>query len=473
MNQTPIRFILNDTDIQTHLPPGATVLDFVREHRRLTGTKIGCREGDCGACTVLVGEWREDQMNYRTMTSCLMPLGNASGKHIVTIEGLNLKGLTPVQQAIVDEGATQCGFCTVGFVVSLTSACLALNGEGGTVLSAMDGNICRCTGYKSLERAAFKIESALSQRDTKNPISWLVDHGFLPAYFRQIAQRITALTAAITRETAPPEPGGQRLAGGTDLLVQKPEEIAKAPVQLVADLQELRGIGTEDGFCRIGAAATAEDLKQSPIMRSMFPGMDGFMKLVSSTPIRNMGTVAGNFVNASPIGDLTIFFLALDTELTLQGTQGTRTLPLKSFYKGYKSLAKSDDEQVTSLRFKLPEKGSFFNFEKVSKRTHLDIASVNSAASLNVMDGTIKSAAISAGGVAPIPLFLQKTSDFLIGKTPDEQTFTRAAAIALNEIKPIGDARGSVAYKRLLCRQLIYAHFMAFFPDRLSLEALV
>src|SRR3982751_6741136 len=161
-----IEFILNSEDIRTDQPTGSTVLDFVRYHKNLKGTKIGCREGDCGACTILVGELDGSKVSYRSMTSCLMPLANAAGKHIVTVEGINPAdgSLTPVQQAMVDESGTQCGFCTVGFVMSLTGYCLETvssqhlsNGPAELAISAIDGNICRCTGYKSIERAAAAV----------------------------------------------------------------------------------------------------------------------------------------------------------------------------------------------------------------------------------------------------------------------------------------------------------------------------
>src|SRR5688500_2044917 len=165
-----IEFILNNQDISTDLPSGSTVLDFVRYHKNLKGTKIGCREGDCGACTVLVGELNDEAVSYRTMTSCLMPLANGAGKHIVTVEGINPAdgSLTPVQQALLDENGTQCGFCTVGFVMSLTGFCI--DGTAKTpemAISSVDGNICRCTGYKSIVRAAESICGQLAAGSSK------------------------------------------------------------------------------------------------------------------------------------------------------------------------------------------------------------------------------------------------------------------------------------------------------------------
>ena len=178
-----MKFILNNDDIATVLPAGTTVLDFVRYHKNLKGTKIGCREGDCGACTILVGELKDSRVSYRTMTSCLMPLANAEGKHIVTIEGINPSdgSLTPVQQAMIDESGTQCGFCTVGFVMSLTGFCIDETPKTCEMaISSVDGNICRCTGYKSIQRAA----DLLSRRSADG------EEQFVPEYFRSIYERL-------------------------------------------------------------------------------------------------------------------------------------------------------------------------------------------------------------------------------------------------------------------------------------------
>src|SRR5688572_18986676 len=180
-----IKFILNNEDISTDLRAGTTVLDFVRYHKNLKGTKIGCREGDCGACTVLVGESTDGKIRYRTMTSCLMPLANAAGKHIVTIEGINPEdgSLTPVQQAMVDESGTQCGFCTVGFVMSLTGFCIDESDKTEEMaVSSVDGNICRCTGYKSIERAAALLSKGGGQ-------------SVVPEYFKSIANRLRTISA--------------------------------------------------------------------------------------------------------------------------------------------------------------------------------------------------------------------------------------------------------------------------------------
>ncbi|CAM2068537.1 FAD binding domain-containing protein [Sulfidibacter corallicola] len=466
----PIRFILNDRDIETRLPAGMVMLDFIRKQRRLTGTKIGCREGDCGACTVLVGEWNDGAMVYRSMTSCLMPLGNAHGRHIVTIEGLNTDDLTPYQAAMVAEAGTQCGFCTVGFIVSFAGFCLGdAEPNRKNAIAAVDGNICRCTGYKSIERAAESISTQLTNRPEQNRLAWLVENGYLPTYFATLPQRLSALVAELAQPKQ--EATHQVVAGGTDLFVQRPEEMAETPLRLVFDHPEFNGITVQRNRCIIGASATAEDLRQSELMNRMFPHMQGYMKLVSSTPIRNMGTVGGNLVNASPIGDLTVFLLANDAHVTLENGDQLRVVPLRNFYKGYKTLDLQSGEHLRSISFAIPEKGTLFNFEKVSKRTHLDIASVNSAMRLDMNGETIREAHLSAGGVAPIPFFLAKTREVLVGQPITPELVHAAATTAAAEVSPISDARGTADYKRLLLRQLIYAHFSVVAPEQVELEA--
>lgn len=457
-----IRFILNDQEVTTDLPPGTVLLDYIRYHNHLHGTKIGCREGDCGACTVLIGELRNGQLVYQSMTSCLVPLGNAQAKHVVTIEGINMETLNPVQQAMADEGATQCGFCTPGFVMSFAGFCLSeKDASTQNAIAAIDGNICRCTGYKSIERAAAKVASIMQQRNGESVTEFVSKHKILPAYFSSIKTKLETLRRS--QSNGLPSPGSQvptLLGGGTDLYVQKHDEMTHAAIGFLFDKPSLNGIQREGNRCLIGPSATVSDLKNSSIIQEAFPQFDRYAKLVSSTPIRNMATIAGNFVNASPIGDFTIFFLALDAQLVLQKDDQQRILPLRKFYKGYKKLDKQPDEYIAQIQIELPNKNSFFNFEKVSKRTHLDIASVNSAMHLAMDENTITSAGLSAGGVGPVPLFMEKTSAFLIGKTVSEQLINDTVELAHTEIAPISDARGSADYKKFLLGQLIRAHFI-------------
>lgn len=461
-----IKFILNNQTIATDLPRGTTVLDFVRYHKNLKGTKIGCREGDCGACTILVGEFDDDAVKYRTQTSCLMPLANAQGKHVVTVEGINRPGgeLTEVQQALVESGGTQCGFCTVGFIMSLTGFCVDETEKSRqSAISAIDGNICRCTGYKSIERAAENLAKTLNERNSKSFFDFAIEKTIVPEYFSGIKERIKNLKSEISNPKSQiPDP--KFVGGGTDLYVQRPEEMVYAESENLFDNADLRKIEKKREFIEIGASVTVTDLLVSPVMQNLFPNLYRHLKLVSSTPIRNMATLAGNFVNASPIGDMTIWFLALDAMIVFNTR---REIPLREFYLGYKTLARSEDEFITEIRFRTDI--SHFNFEKVSKRTYLDIASVNTAISLKASNNLITEAHVSAGGVAPIPLYLTKTSDFLRGKEINEATISEANEILQTEISPISDVRGSADYKRLLLRQLFTTHFVELFKVELTL----
>jgi xanthine dehydrogenase small subunit len=465
-----IHFILNEKTIATDLPAGMVLLDFIRYHEHLTGTKIGCREGDCGACTILVGEIKDNRLQYSSATCCLMPLGNAQGKHIVTIEGINTASLNPIQEAMADEGATQCGFCTPGFVVSLAGFCLD-DKKKASVLSAIDGNICRCTGYKSIERAAQRVAGLMEEKKDQDPVSFVVEKNILPSYLTTIKERLTSLRAKTNGSLTVTNPM-RFVGGGTDLYVQRHDEMKEADLGFLFDEEALNGIVQKEKRCYIGPSATVTDIVQSLIFRENFPRLDAHMKLVSSTPIRNMATLAGNFVNASPIGDLTIFFLALDAQLVLRDGSKKRELPLRKMYRGYKQLDKTETEIIDQVWFSLPGAKTRFNFEKVSKRTHLDIASVNSAICIRVENGIILDAGVSAGGVGPIPMFLEKTGNFLRGKKLTEQLIEEAISYMQEEISPISDARGSAAYKRLLLGQLFKAHFLQLFPDLITEQVL-
>ena len=253
-------------------------------------------------------------------------------------------------------------------------------------VSAIDGNICRCTGYKSIERAALSICEAAKQAEPPalaGGVNSGVDKSIVPSYFTQIADRLSGLSKnkvdvglssghPLTRAVLP-------VGGGTDVYVQKPDAMAEAQAGHLFYDEELRGIRDTGEFIEIGASATVTDLLESPVMQSIFPDLYKHLKLVSSTPIRNMATLAGNFVNASPIGDMTVWFLALNADIVLNSG---REMLLKKLYLDYKKLAKNDDEFIKTIRFRKPLGDFYFNFEKVCKRIYLDIATVNTAISL-------------------------------------------------------------------------------------------
>ncbi|MFP5040191.1 molybdopterin cofactor-binding domain-containing protein [Parasediminibacterium sp. JCM 36343] len=456
-----VQFILNNQLVTANQADGSTVLDYVRYFKQLKGTKIGCREGDCGACTILVGDFENGNLVYRSMTSCLMPLSNAGGKHIVSVEGINMATLSPVQEAMAATNGTQCGFCTIGFVMSLTGFVLGKETkEYDQAIASIDGNICRCTGYKSIERAAAMLTEKVADKPNEKTVEWLVANGFIPDYFLDIKERLTTLKEKLAA-TASANPSGEMVVGGgTDLIVQRHTAVKKATIVNVFDNATLKNISFENGQCHVGASVTVTSFAESDIIKGFFPDIAKHTKLISSTPIRNMATLAGNLVNASPIGDMSVYLLALDSSIVLEKDGNTRTISLKDFYKGYKQLDKLPGEKITNIIFTPPSKNSVFNFEKVCKRTHLDIASVNSVCLFEKdSEGIITNIHISAGGVAPYPKYLTKTVQFLKGNKLTADTISEAIDIMNAEIAPISDARGTEQYKRLLLEQLFQAHF--------------
>jgi xanthine dehydrogenase small subunit len=453
-----LRFALNEGLVEVEANPGLPALDYLRDEARLTGVKHACREGDCGSCVVLLGPFHDGAVSYRAVTSCLLPLGALDRHHIVTVEGLNSHDLNPFQSALDVEGASQCGFCTPGFLVSLVGHLLNCpNWEVAPAFNSLAGNICRCTGYGSIQRATAKILDVLRDRvDVDEPrFAALVREGFLPADLRE------ARAHTLDLEPATDDHGDDRpVAGGTDLYVQRPDDFARLDISLVRTPR--RGIRCESDEIVLAGNATAEDMKQSPELARELGDMIRPMDLMGSLPIRERATIAGNIVNASPIGDMTAMLMALNAELELASDGASRRLPLRSFYLGYKTLDLLPGELVESIRIQC-RAGLMFNFEKVSKRTYLDIASVNSAVALRLENGVIIEAGLSAGGVAPVPLALVNTETLLIGRKPNAETAWVAARCAAAEATPINDVRGSADYKRLLLRQLVLAHFQVLF----------
>jgi xanthine dehydrogenase small subunit len=466
-----ISFILNNKLVNTDKSPGGSLLDFIRYEMDLPGTKCGCREGDCGACSVLEGEYINGRVNYKSIVTCLTPLANIHGKHIVTIEGLNMKQLSPVQKAVADNSATQCGFCTPGIVVSLTSFCLSSEKpDFRGALAAVSGNICRCTGYKSIEKASAEITDLVRDKTINNPVEWLVTNKFLPDYFLTIPGRLSLITPMVNGSESD---DSILLGGGTDLMVKRAAELLEKEIIPLSYNSTTKGIFSSNGKCIIGASSSLSEIGKSELLNRYIPGLSAFLNLIASEQIRNTGTLAGNIVNASPAADPVVIFLALRSTLSIAGKDGkVRSVLLKDFYKGYKKTDLGTDETIINISFRKPEQPELFNFEKVSRRTNLDIASVNSAISITIDGELIKECSISAGGVSPVPLFPEKTSSFLEGKPVTSENILAAASILQEEISPISDIRGSEAYKRLLMRQLFFAHFIKLFPGTIDISGI-
>ena len=473
-----IKFILNNSLVETQCSPGTVLLDLIREDFRLTGTKEGCREGECGACTILLGALAEDgNMKYKACASCLLPIGEVKNKHVVTVEGLNMEdGLNAVQQAIFDNSASQCGFCTPGIVLSLTGFLLTSKDFNyNDAVTALDGNICRCTGYVAIRNAAKQLSNKFSKKGFSAGlrIIQLVETSVLPKYFLDINRRLTELQDEILIKPEKDDP--VYVGGGTDLFVQKSDVLEDSELEFISEHSSLSKIEIKDGVISIGGGVTTEDLRNSDIINKYFPQLKNDLLLISSTIMRNRATIAGNIVNASPIGDIAIIMLALNASLIIRNikTSKRRKLAVNKFFNAYKIIDLKKNEIIESFTLSIPSGKSCFNFEKVSNRKHLDIASCNSAVSFELDNKVIKNIQISAGGVAPVPMILDKTCQYLEGKEVSSNILEEAGKILLDEISPIDDIRGSAKYKKLLMKQLFLAHFLKLTPKLIEAEEVV
>ena len=459
-------FLLNQQHISHDISEGIVLLDFLRRKQKLTGTREACREGDCGACLLLSGQSINGSMYYQPVNSCLLPLGLVHGRHIVSIEGINSQQLNPVQQILVDESAIQCGFCTSGLLMAITAYLLnASESSYPLALDAVSGNLCRCTGYAGIKRALNQVCQSfdLNQSKATERITDLISWDVLPAYFANIPQRL----AALPKQTYSTGHTAIKVAGGTDFFVQQAEQLAG---QSVSFINQSESIIIEQQQCIISATTRIETLRQSQCMQVLYPQIVDDFKLICSASIRQQATIGGNLANASPIGDLSVFFLALDADLTLVSPVQKRTLALRKFFKSYKQVNLQADELISDIRFQCSETPLRISFEKVSKRTHLDIASVNSAMSLVLLANQCRHIHIAVGGVAATPLYLHKTCAFLRNKEITVPLLQQALHIAQTEISPLSDIRGSVEYKRLLVRQLLIVHWLKLLPEHLSWE---
>jgi xanthine dehydrogenase small subunit len=465
-----IRFRLNEVLHEVAVREESLALDWIRNEAGLKGTKEGCREGDCGACLVLLGGRGPDgSVEWRSVTSCTLAMGELDGKHVITIEGVASAGLTPVMDAMLDEGASQCGFCSPGFVLALTGFLVSgVRVDPVQAMVAVEGNLCRCTGYGSIRRAASKLATSFTELPAApaDRIAVLAGRGVLPPSLARLMLE-------------PPEPFGATvsgtgpvLGGGTDYFVRNPDpEPGLAPTFVYgsADARIIRTV-TRSGrpWVEMGPATNATDFFTSAVVRAAAPGIERFEADIASPPIRNRATLAGNIANASPIADMTAMLIALRAELTLSCADGERVVILENFFLGYKKTDLSPGEVISGIAF--PADWSRFSFEKAAKRDRLDIATVNCAVAVRQStDGAIEEASYSAGGVAATPLRLTDVERAMTGQRPSAELARAAGALAAEAGSPMSDVRGSSTYRKRLLERLAWAAFIRLWPE-LGLE---
>ncbi len=453
-------FICNQTEQSTDLPAGYPLAVFLQQRLQLKGTRMACGEGDCGACQVLLGRLTEQGMHYQTVNACIVPLAAVEGCHVVTIEGLNQEDLSPVQRLLVESNAVQCGFCSPGLVIAMTGYLLnhTVFNES-EAMQAVAGNLCRCTGYGGIRRAIRALPSIMADESDEPCLQYRV-----PDYFSSIAERLQKIPksnhCAIEYQT-------QIIGGATDLMVRK---AVTDNAGILPSCTDRNAVIYQPPKWFILASTTLEQFRNSRLTE-FIPDLHADMEQICSLPVRHRATIGGNIVNASPIADLAVWLLALNAQLTLTDGGVERQVGLKDFYTAYKTTVLKPHERLVSVTFDWHENQQY-SFEKVSKRKHLDIASVNSAFSVRVNHGHIETIGWSAGGVAPYPLYLETACAFMTGKPLTTQTLSEGIHLGLQAIAPIFDIRGSADYKRRLFKQLFYAHWLKLYPDLVTREVM-
>ena len=482
-----IRFVLDGT-VRTvrGFDPNTTVLNYLREDLRRTGTKEGCAEGDCGACTVVVAERDGDGLRYRAINSCIQFLATLDGKALFTVE--SLKGadgsLHPVQQAMVDCHGSQCGFCTPGFVMSLFAL---YKSEPPAALQRIDdvlaGNLCRCTGYRPIVDAArrmYDLGAAIPAEARDRMTAAFSDTA---AHDGPAAAQLKAIERQTTLDlTGPAVQGGDRrffapvrldelatlvvehpdaviLAGGTDvgLWVTKDHRDLDTVIY-VGDVADLKAIDVTATHIEIGAGATLSDAHET--IAAHYPDFGELLRRFASPPIRNAATLGGNVVNGSPIGDSMPALIALGATVVLRKGDATRTLPIEDLYLGYRQTALAAGELLERVEIPLPSPGRLFATYKISKRFDQDISAVCGAFCVRRRDGAVVDVRIGYGGMAATPKRAANCEVALAGKPWTETNVTAAMDALDRDFAPIDDMRASATYRQLVAKNLLHRFYL-------------
>ncbi|TWC19045.1 MULTISPECIES: xanthine dehydrogenase small subunit [unclassified Pseudomonas] len=468
-----IQFLLNQELRNEHtLDPNLTVLNYLREHVGKSGTKEGCASGDCGACTVVVGELDTDEsgrsrIRYRSLNACLTFVSSLHGKQLISVEDLKHQGqLHSVQQAMVDCHGSQCGFCTPGFVMSLFA--LQKNSEqpdAHKAHEALAGNLCRCTGYRPILAAA---EQACCG---KQPDQFDAREAETIARLKAIVPRETGelncgdkrclvpLTVADLADLYDAYPQARLLAGGTDLALEVTQFHRTLPVMIyVGNVAELKRIERFDDRLEIGAATTLSDCYEA--LKAEYPDFGELLQRFASLQIRNQGTLGGNIGNASPIGDSPPLLIALGAQIVLCKGQVRRTLALEDYFIEYRVTARRESEFIEKIIVPRASAEQAFRAYKVSKRLDDDISAVCAAFNLRIDDGVVRDARVAFGGMAAIPKRAKHCEAALIGAPWNDSTLERACAALAEDFTPLSDFRASKEYRLLGARNLLRKYFI-------------
>jgi len=477
-----VRYVL-DGEVRTvvGVEPTRTVLQHLREDLGRTGTKEGCAEGDCGACTVVLAELDGRRVRYRAINSCIQFVPTLDAKALVTVEGLKNRrtgALHPAQAAMADGHGSQCGFCTPGFVMSLFALYKTDPAPDRTRINdALAGNLCRCTGYRPIVDAAqamYALGRAIPQRD-QDWLSAPAGAKSKPAAESEarLAQALRALRRRKSLQVRHPGgtfrsprtsaelaalrvrfPEARLLAGGTDvgLWVTK-QHRQLGDILYVGDVTDLQRVVETAGHIDIGAAVSLTDAFAA--VERAYPASREVLRRFASPPIRNAGTLAGNVANGSPIGDSMPPLIALGARVVLRKGESQRELPLEELYLAYQRTAMQPGEFVERVLVPLPRPGLQFATYKVSKRFDQDISAVCAAFALVVERGAVSSARVAFGGLAATPERASACETALIGRPWTEATCEQAAAALATDFAPITDMRASAAYRLAVAQNLL------------------
>ncbi|MAS05547.1 MAG: xanthine dehydrogenase small subunit [Ahrensia sp.] len=449
-----IRFVLNGKDVSFAVRPDTTALDLIRNHAHLTGTKEGCAEGDCGACTVLV---RRGDGPRQAANACIMTAAQLDGVELTTVEGLKQDGvMTPLQDAMASNGSSQCGFCTPGIVMSLTGLLEAsAEPEEEAIHDALAGNLCRCTGYRPIvEAAQAAAKTRLRPSEATDLPQWHSEVAFGGSVLHQPAtlDDLTALRAQYPEATI--------LAGGTDLGVARADYHTDWDrIISTRRVAELRAIGETPEAWTFGAAVTWDEILRTT--RAHYPSLATLIRRFGSTQIRAMGTVGGNIGTASPIGDGPPALIALGASITLASkANGARTLPLEDFFLDYRKTELRPDEVIVSVTMPRPKAGEQFRVYKLSKRYDQDISTVCAAFWIATEGSHVSACRIAYGGMAAIPKRAKAMENKLLGRALDSDSVAEAVHSLHDDFSPLSDWRGSATYRMQTAKALLerFAH---------------
>jgi xanthine dehydrogenase small subunit len=464
-----LSLVLNGEPLEVRgLDPATTLLDFLRRERRLAGTKEGCAEGDCGACTVTVGELDgTGGIRTRALNACIVLMGMLEGRSVTTVERLRGKDGAPhpVQRAMVDSHGSQCGYCTPGFVMSLYAA--YQNGHGTAAASVDDllaGNLCRCTGYGPI------VTAARAAYDYPRPAGEAEATAGEVARLQAIAHRETvALDAAGTRFYAPATPDALAelcerhpdatiLSGATDvgLWITKQHRRIAAFVY-TGRVRELRSVSQEGQTLRIGAGVAWADLEQ--IVGRHHPDFGELLRRFGSVQVRNAATVGGNIANGSPVGDGPPALIALGATLVLRKGAARRRIPLESFFLAYGKQDRQPGELIEAVEVPLTAPPERLRCYKVSKRFDQDISAVCGCFNIDAGSGAVRSARIAFGGMAATPRRAAQVEAALAGQPWTQATIMAALPAFERDFTPISDLRASAAYRMQVAKNLLVRYF--------------